>query len=58
MEEKQLKPIPKFRPHGAECKNCGNWMLDCEYTRQEERDNLIRCINNYLDEKQLETQNN
>lgn len=46
--EKTLKPIPRFNDHGANCKGHGNWMLDCTYEKQEDRDNLIKVLDNYI----------
>lgn len=48
MNEKQYKPIPRFNDHGASCKGHANAMLDCEYTKQEERDLLKDIIDRYL----------
>jgi len=43
-----MKAIPRFNDHGSACKGHANYMLDCEYTKQEERDLLIGIIDNYL----------
>lgn len=42
---KQYKPIPRFVPDT--CKNCkghSNYLLDCDYTRQEDIDLLIKIL--------------
>lgn len=48
IAEQELKPIPRFNDHGPTCKGHGNWMLDCEFTRQEDRDLMIRIIDNAI----------
>lgn len=45
--EKKFKPIPAFNDH-PNCKGHGNYMLDCTYETQEERDLLSKCIDNVL----------
>jgi len=45
----KLKKIKAFNDH-SNCKGHGNWMLDCEFESQEDRDVLIKCLNNYIDE--------
>ena len=45
----EYKPIPRFNDHGATCKGHQNHMLDCEYTTKEDRDNLARVIDKYLE---------
>lgn len=42
-----FKPIPRFKDHGDECKGHGNYMLDCTYEKQEERDLLDKILSNY-----------
>ena len=49
MEEKQYEKIPRFVPDT--CKNCkghGVAMLDCEYEKKEDRELLVKVIDNYL----------
>lgn len=46
--EKTYPPIPRFNDHGSTCKGHANWMLDCEYTKQEERDLLVSVLDNYI----------
>jgi hypothetical protein len=48
--EKKLTPIPGFKDH-SNCQGHANWMLDCTFTTQEERDILIAAIDNYLPRK-------
>lgn len=43
-----LSPIPKFVDH-KNCKGHQNWMLDCEFTKQEDRDTLIRALENHIE---------
>lgn len=42
------KPTPRFNDHGSSCKGHANAMLDSEMTTREERDLMIRAINNYV----------
>lgn len=51
MAEKLLKKVPRFNDHGSACHGHQNWMLDCEFERQSERDVLARAIDNYLRKK-------
>ena len=50
-----LKPIPKFRPHGIECKGCQNYMLDCTFESQDDRDVMINVLDKHIQciEKEL-----
>jgi len=47
MAEK-LKPIPRFNDHGATCHGHANWMLDCEFTKPEEREVMTRVLDEWL----------
>lgn len=47
-EDKACPPIKRFNDHGSGCKGHGNWMLDCEFTKQSERDVLASAISNYI----------
>ncbi len=38
---------PRFNPHGAECKGHGIYMLDIDYSEQQERDLLVKVLENY-----------
>lgn len=49
--EKEYSPIPRFNDHGSGCKGHANWMLDCEFTKKDERDTLIMALDNYLPKK-------
>jgi hypothetical protein len=42
--------IPKFNDHGSNCKGHANYMLDCEYENQEDRELLVKVLDNYIDE--------
>lgn len=47
--EKQYEKIPRFVPDS--CKNCkghANYMLDCEFTDKEDRNLLLRVLDNYI----------
>ncbi len=44
----ELKPIPRFNDHGAGCKGHANWMLDCTFEKQEERDVMIQTLDHYI----------
>lgn len=48
--KKTYAKVPKFVPDT--CKNCkghGVEMLDCEYTEKEDRNLLIKVLNNYIE---------
>lgn len=49
MSIKKPNPIPRFNDHGPACKGHANWMLDCTFEKQEERDVMINALNNYID---------
>lgn len=46
VKKKKVKPIPKFNDH-ANCKGHANFMLDCTYEEQEDRNLLIGIIDRY-----------
>lgn len=46
-KEKELPQIKAFNDH-QNCKGHENHMLDCEYTKQEERDLIKKCVSNYI----------
>ena len=48
--DKILEAIPRFNDHGIGCKQHANWMLDCEFTKQEERDVMINALKNYIND--------
>jgi hypothetical protein len=52
--EKEYKPIPRFNDHGSACKGHANAMLDCEYTKQEERDLLSNVLTHYINKNEKE----
>ena len=43
-----MEPIPKFNDH-PNCKGHANFMLDCEYTEKEDRNLLVKVLENYID---------
>lgn len=45
--EKEYKPIPSFNDH-QNCKGHANWMLDCTFTKEEERELMIKSLDNYI----------
>jgi len=45
--DKKYTPIPRYNNHGPGCSNHQNWMLDSEMTTREERDCMIRALDNY-----------
>lgn len=51
MSDKKFKPIPKFNDHGSSCSGHANVMLDCTYEKQEERNLIIHCLDNYIEEE-------
>ena len=46
--EKKLEPIPRHNNHGQECKGHANWMLDCTFETQEERDIMISVLDKHI----------
>ncbi len=52
---KKLKPIPRFNDHGGTCKGHANFMLDCTYEEQEDRDALSRILSRYISPKKNAT---
>lgn len=46
-KEESLPPIKSFNDH-QNCKGHENFMLDCEYTKKDERNLIKKCINNYI----------
>ena len=46
--DQKLRPIPRFNDHGVNCKGHANWMLDCTFENQEDRDVLIRVLDKYI----------
>ena len=46
--DKEFKPIPRFIPESCKgCKGHGIYMLDCDYTKKEDRDLLSKILDNY-----------
>ena len=43
--------IEKFNDHGSSCKGHKNFMLDCTYEDQKDRDLLTKVIGNHVDEE-------
>jgi len=54
MNEKTYSPIPKFNNHPG-CKGHAVEMLDCDYTRQEDRDLMRKIIGNYIQNEENPT---
>lgn len=54
----EYKAIPRFNDHGAGCKGHANWMLDCEFTSQDDRDILLKALDNAIlsNEKDMEAE--
>ena len=51
MTQQQTK-FPPFNDHGAGCKGHANFLLDCTYEKQEDRDLLVTVLSAYIrDEK-------
>ena len=47
-KEKEIYgPIKKFNDH-PNCKGHANYMLDCEYTKKSERELIVNCLDNYI----------
>jgi len=51
---KTYKPIPSFNDHGSTCKGHANYLLDCEYTQQDERDLLVSVLDRYIEQNEKE----
>ena len=45
--EKEYIPIKAFNDH-SNCKGHANFMLDCEYTKKDERDTLEKVLTHYI----------
>lgn len=46
---KEIKEFPKFIPDFCRgCKGHACYILDCDYTREEDRDLLTKVLNNYV----------
>ena len=54
MTKETYNKIPTFNDH-PNCKGHGNYMLDCEYTTKDEREQLLKVLDNYIDEKNIAT---
>jgi len=54
--EKKYTPIPRFNDHGAGCKGHANFLLDCEYTEQADRDLIVQILDRLINEKELHTE--
>ena len=48
MKNFKYKSFPKLNDHGSSCIRHANWMLDCTYEKEEDREVLDKCIANYL----------
>jgi len=49
---KEYEKIPPFNPHNN-CTGHGIYMLDIDYTDKDDRDLLVKCLNHFIDEKEL-----
>jgi len=50
---KTYEPIPAFNDH-KNCQGHSNFMLSCEFTKKEERDLLVKVLENYIEKDTLE----
>ena len=48
--EKQYPKVEPFKDH-QNCSGHANYMLDCTYEKIEERNALVKTINNYVKEE-------
>ena len=49
--DKEFKPIPRFIPESCKgCKGHGIYMLDCDYTKKEDRDLLNKVLDDYIND--------
>lgn len=46
-KDKTFEPIKPFNDHIG-CKGHANYMLDCTYERKEDRDLIIKVLDNYI----------
>ena len=47
----KLKSYPRFNDHGKDCQKHANWMLDCEFISKEDRDILVKALENAMQER-------
>lgn len=47
--EKEFESIPRFNDHGSTCSGHGNYVLDCEYKIKDQRDLLVKVLDNYIE---------
>ena len=46
-KDKTFEPIKPFNDHTS-CQGHANFMLDCTYERKEDRDLIIKVLDNYI----------
>ena len=51
MIKEKLQKIPAFNDHGSNCSGHANFMLDCTYEKQDDRDLIIKIVENYYGNK-------
>ena len=57
MSDEKFEGIKPFNDHGSGCSGHANYMLDCTYTKKEQRDLIIKCLNNYIAEEKKSIEN-
>lgn len=55
--ETKYKPIPRFNDHGAGCKGHANWMLDCTFEEQEDRDSMVKALDSTIRSYEIDIKN-
>lgn len=49
--EKIYEAVPRFNDHGSNCSGHTNYVLDCDYTKQQDRELLSKVLDNYILQK-------
>lgn len=57
MSDEKFEGIKPFNDHGSGCSGHANWMLDCTYTKKEDRDLIIKCLDNYIPKEKKSIEN-
>lgn len=48
MSDEKFEGIKPFNDHGSSCQGHANYMLDCTYTKKEDIQLMITCLDNYI----------
>ena len=58
MSNDNFPEIKPFNDHGSGCSGHANYMLDCTYTKKEDRELIIKCLDNYIPKEKKSLVNN